>query len=326
MAFPYVIGEYEAVSLNSGGAFVTTAGKFDADTCRGAMSLSVADFFRRDLDGDHNEVWVHGVINPSAINSQSDARWCVVLDSNLDIVCELQANNGTVLLDYYNGSGITSFNTGVPLIGNTLNTIDLHVLLDNSVGVFGFYLEGILIHETTPGDTLHDRQCAIVEYDSITSTGTSDWSECIINDTTSTLGRRLLTLGIDADGSTTDWGGDFTDIDEVGDVDDGTFIDSTSAGNLSTFTFPAVDSSFDDYAVDAVVLASTATADGGSAPQNIRHSIDSNGSTDEGADFSGLTAAFSPGHQTVFALDPDTASAWDISGVNALEIGVESQT
>lgn len=327
MAFPYAIGEYEAISLNSGGTFVTTAGAFDSDACRGAMNLTNVQFFRRDLDGTHNEVWVHGALNPTDTGGQADDRICSVTttDPN-DVVAELSGNNGDIELLYYNGGGITTVATGVPLVPNTANILDLHVLLDNSVGVFAVYLNGTLLHETTPGDTLFDRQCSIVSYNSVSSSGASRWSECIINDTTTTIGRRLLTLGIDANGSNTAWTGDFTDIDEVGAVDDADFISTTAASNIETFTFPNLSATFAGFEVDAVVLSATGTADGGGAPQNIRHYIDSSASVATGANFAALTPSFTTGHQTVFAVDPNGGGAWDIANIDGINIGVESQT
>ena len=118
---------------------------------------------------------------------------------------------------------------------------------------------------------------------------------------------------------------DFNDIDEVGTPDDLTFIEGTTDTDLETFTAPAIDSLFDTFNVEAVVICSTGL-DSGVAPSNIRHHIESNSTTDNGANFSGLTAAFSPGHQTPFAQDPDGPADWDITSVNALEFGVEALT
>ena len=322
--FPYVIGELEGVTFDSGTTWNTNVGSYDPDASRGSMEQVSTGFMRRDLNGTNKEVWMHGYVN-QPINSQADGDFMTMFDGSFNEVCLVDGNNGNLFFEYYNGSGMTVVDTGLLLSTGVLQTFDMHAFIDDSAGIFEIYVDGVLIHATSPADTDHGRDVEIVEYQSINSGGNCHWSECIVNDTT-TLGRRLLTLGIDDDGTDVDWGGDFTDIDEVGTVDDLDFITSTANNDVSTFTFPATDSAFANFDVEALVVCSTGASDGAGNPDNIRHYIDSNGTSDTGNDFAGLTGAFSPGHQTPFALDPDTASEWTISGIDAVEIGVESQS
>lgn len=136
---------------------------------------------------------------------------------------------------------------------------------------------------------------------------------------------RVLSLPPNADGTTTDWtpssGSDhYALIDENG-ADAADYIESNTNAQVDMFeiTNPSAGGQFVAVKIEAEAIDTSAGAN------SIDVRVDSNGTVDETEHNVTSTSAYD-----VFAhyqmTDPDTGSAWTLSGINNLEVGVKFNT
>lgn len=326
MALPIVAGEFEAITNDTNALWSTVAGRYDSDACRGAFIVDSGESFYLDLGTSELDVWVHANIVFDNAGGGADDPFCVFRDigAGQDIV-NFSGLNGDFTIAYWNGSGTTEFNTFVSIPTDTLDTYDMRVFIDGSVGAFQLYQNGLLLGEVT-GDTDFDSLTTErIQFKPIDTNIDTFFSEIIIDDA-DTIGQRLITLGVDGNGGETDWNGTVTDVDEVGPVDDGTSIDNDTDGEYETFTAEDVDSAFTaGYDVNAVIIASTAASDA-TGVSNMSHALRIDSTNYDGANLSGLTSSLVPGFQTIWATNPDTTNDWVVAELDDIEIGVLSET
>ena len=326
MVLPIVAGEFEAITNDTNANWSTAAGRYDSDACRGAFFVDGTENFYLDLGTSELDVWVHANIVFDNAGGGADDPFCVFHDigEGQDIV-SFSGLNGNFTIAYWNGSGTTEFDTSVTIPNDTINTYDMRVFIDGSVGAFQLYQDGLLLGEVT-GDTDFDSLTTErVQFKPIDTNIDTFFSEIIIDDA-DTIGQRLITLGVDGNGANTDWNGDFNDVDEVGPVDDGTTIDNDTDGEYETFTATDVASAFTaGFDVNALIIASTAASDA-TGVSNMSHALRINSNNFEGSNLSGLTSSLVPGFQTIFDENPDTTNPWTIDNLDDVEIGVLSET
>lgn len=134
---------------------------------------------------------------------------------------------------------------------------------------------------------------------------------------------KIHTLLPTADTAQADWTGAFTDIDDpFGSADgDSTFISTTTLNNKSEFAVGDLsESPATIHAVQSMIIARKTDA----GTKGVTAYIQSGTTRADGTEFAAAETYASD--TTIRSVDPDTASAWTVSGVNALLVGVEITT
>lgn len=197
--------------------------------------------------------------------------------------------------------------------------IEIRVFIDN-VGTAEVWLDGVSVLSATSVDTLLGTTTNVT-----TNLSGGNSTECIIDDlllvegSVAPLGlhqiHELLPTGA---GTNTAWTGTFADVDDpLGSPDgDTTVITSAVALTKQDHTFPALPGGITE--VFAVELLSRARVNESAPFDLVQYSI------------SGATETDFPAHALLAGyaiktdrhnLDPDTAVAWTVGGVNALKAG-----
>ena len=132
---------------------------------------------------------------------------------------------------------------------------------------------------------------------------------------------RIDTLSPNAAGSDTAWTGAYTDVDDTPNSTDGdsTYIASSTAGQKESFSFPAL-SIVPDFIYAACPRARARKTDGG--VRTYRAYVNSTGDVTNGATI-GLLTDYAWDRLGAFYEDPDTATLWTRSGLDAASFGLE---
>lgn len=297
--------------------FSTDTDHYDSTYSRGAITLpsntEISKSFTTSTD-----VWVHDFI--FADIEGTGTGFLIQILSGSTAILRLGGNE-QVDFEYFNGSIWVAIATDV-LLHLRKNTIDIKCKIDASVGEFSIYINNEL-KGTFTGDTTVSGESSVdkITLGGMVSSGTfAHHSQIIVADTI-TIGAFAETIAMTADGDNTAWTGTFADIDDIGINDDGTFISSTSAGDLEDFvasdiTLPT------NYSIAAVVM-NARTRRGATGPQGMQI-IERQSATDYFGSDQTLNLGFEP-KQEVFSVDLDTSVQWTQAGVNSAKFGVRSR-
>lgn len=123
-------------------------------------------------------------------------------------------------------------------------------------------------------------------------------------------------------GSTGDWTGAYTAVDETTPNDDTDYISTTAgSGDLSSFAMGDLSGSY--TSVKGIVVKTRGKrTDAGAGV--IQHYVKVGANTDTGADITHAAGAYDT-KKTAFDVQPDT-SAWDATDWNSAEVGVQEAT
>jgi hypothetical protein len=223
----------------------------------------------------------------------------------------------------WNGSSWTTLVSSVTEAQTALTKFDFEIVKDASAGAARIYLSESLDAEATSIDTELVAWTSIdqVEWYLPSSSGGDAWyvSALIIADET-TIGMKFIQETITADGTNTDFSGDYTDIDELG-LDTGDSITSQATGEISTFTGnldAVIDSGHD---IVASVLSINYTVGGADKKVTAAYYISA-------TDYEGGNETVSEGSgvvNLVQSTNPATASAWTPSEIEGAEFGVKNK-
>ena len=226
--------------------------------------------------------------------------------------------------EYWNGSAWTLIVT-VTTAASTRFRIDIHANIADSGGVLEVFKDGISQGSLT-GDTKFTADTGVSQFrlgavSPNTGTTTPTGFSAVIAADEDTRSMVVSQTALDSNGTHTAWTGDYTAVDEAG-IDDLDYISSTAAGDTETYGFGNLDATFNTgYDVLAVSVNARAKKTGAGAGF-IKPCVYSGTTLGEGTS-SALDIVYEP-HSHIFAVDPDTATAWTISGVNAAQVGVKS--
>ncbi len=238
--------------------------------------------------------------------------------------------NGSITLEKVGGAAAGTSAAGVVVAGQW-NYMEVQVFRDNSVGSIEVFLGGTSIISATSIDTLQSTASGAFLYGT-----TSSSTEVVVDDTylaqdasalPAILGDvKVSTLLPDADTAQADWtplsGSGFSNIDDaLGTDGDGntTYISETTLNGKSEFDLEALPET--PTAVHSVSMVTRASkTDAGSI--EYTHHVDSSGVEETGAAVAPSETGFSLNY-SYHNTDPNTASAWTESGVNAMKLGVE---
>lgn len=329
MAIDFAGTEMEAfIASNANVVEITSAsGSYDTSVVRCAIRVGLggvnSDYLETPSTTSRTTSWTHfeywygaSVANAYFIrlyNSSAAAVFQIIFSS----VNNLQAQ-------YWDGSAWVNIGTTYTLSLNTRNTYDLKLVCGSS-GSFELWVNGTTLAlsgsaSMTAVDNIVKRRW----YASTTSGSSSNnafISQIIVSDA-STIGHRYYSKPPTGNGANTAWTSDFTAVDET-TLSQADFIESTTAGEIETFTGAAI--SIPTGVVKAVVV-STQSKNAASGPQNVQACLRKGGTNYFSSNISGIGVNYSP-IQAIFETDPSTSSAWTLSdaGAATLEFGVRSQ-
>lgn len=142
----------------------------------------------------------------------------------------------------------------------------------------------------------------------------------------------VATLWPNADGSLTDFTGvgtgslNYDRVDETpGKDDDTSYVQSTTVGDRDLYNFDDIPAGYAGLSTILAVQTSAAVRKAQPGTKEVRTNIRSV-ATDVNGDNTELTATYRYTPAQIQATDPDTASAWTSSGVNAMQAGIEIMT
>lgn len=269
-----------------------------------------------------SEMWAHAVYRPE--NSSSTTVLLQVRSSNGQGVVRISSNNGTLQFQYWNGSSWT--NIGASFSPSGLNQVDVHVKIADSGGMFELYYNGILAASYT-GDTnlFSGANCADFWMGSTwnNSSFPTRWSQVILTDTTDTRAMKLATIRPNGAGTTDQWTGSYTDVDEVGIFNDSDYISSGTPNQVELFTMTDLSPTAQTLDVLAFVMTGRARR-GAAGPQNLQAAVRTSGTDYFSGNLPALSPAFNSLTPTIWELNPATSAPWSISDIQGIEAGFKS--
>jgi hypothetical protein len=278
------------------------------------------------LDTPISEMWFHfEVAFFTGALSSHDQAFAIIAGPTHDLFRLLPTDN-VYTAQYWNGAAWVSFGSTHLINAATKTTIDIHVKLDNSAGVFEWYVNETLVGSFA-GDTIlsTDTTASRVILDNpVTSTPTAEpmISQCVIADE-STIGCKVFQHTLTANGANTGWDGPGYTGYNMGarsTVQQDTALHTGTANAIET-------------AVPDDLLATGLYIRGVAVNACARRSGDALTKVDPvlrsgGTNYFGTEKSIGYGNthaQHIWATDPATAAAWDSTGVNQIEAGVRAK-
>lgn len=319
-------GESVDVATLSGTIFTsTTSTNYDTDYSRAALNIAGASRANKVGAGDVPEGWFHTRWGAAATGGIANGRSIIEFRNSAGVgVLRLWSITAGYQLQYWNGSTWTTIGSTMAITTVNGRTWDIKCLIDNTVGHFAAYVDGVLQHELT-GDTDLFSGSAVdhIILQSWGATNERFQSEMIFADA-STLGFRLATLVPNGNGANTAWTGTFADVDEA-DANDADFLSSATASQVETMTMTNLSANAAMLTPIAVINSARAR-NAASGPQNLQLAVRSGGTDYFGSNVSGLNTSFTSGFQEIWHNNPNTASAWTPTDIDGMEIGDKSIT
>jgi hypothetical protein len=225
-------------------------------------------------------------------------------------------------MDWHNGSAWVNLGSWTA-DGETRQTLDFHFVVNSATGSANAYMSGTNRMAVTSVDfsTIASLQYLKLYGNTVAINGNNGVSQ-IIMATESTIGMRVMTAYAANTGSTDQWTGSYTSIDETV-YSDADFIYTTAADQVEVFS-PTLVGSLTGYVVRAVAVTARAKKDG-TGPANIRMALRSNGTNYFSGSDIALDVAYGA-HYTVWETDPNTSAAWTTAAASAFQFGVKSIT
>jgi hypothetical protein len=155
--------------------------------------------------------------------------------------------------------------------------------------------------------------------------GSTIWTQVALTRGLSMVGAQIKYTEPTGAGTTGQWTGAYTDINEV-KYNDGNFITSSAVADLSTFAWGDVGTIPAGLSIGGVGLWTRGKNNGGAAPQNYKLACRSAGTNSLTAgNVAGITTSFAP-LGLRFLVDPATGLQWTAANFNAAEFGVDATT
>jgi hypothetical protein len=224
-------------------------------------------------------------------------------------------------LEVYTPAGLRARVTGLIKL-NRWSYIEMKATISETVGEIEVRVNGQTVYSETNTDTRGGSGGIYVDRIKFYTNGFS-WYDDIVVNTSQFFGplkvEALLPSGA---GSSAVWtpsaGSNYQCVDEVPKNGDTDYVSAAAAatdlhacGNITNITGGVV-------GMQLNVDAKTETT-----AQNIRTKLKSGSTTDDGASQSVADATNYDTFKEIQEVDPDTAAAWTVSGVNAMELGYE---
>lgn len=329
MSIYAVGGEADCFEPVSGQTYATetTSGRFEANASRGAMRITQAS---SELElyfpgGNVTEAYIHMYLYQEAVTTENDwIRIKTVANGNAFRI-GLESDGRWSLYKYSGGSFGTALVTSAsPVVVSGLATIDIYLKRHATTGEFSVYKDGTLVVSYT-GDTTGDAaNFGRIHWKGLTgATNELNLSQVIIA-SENTIGWKLQTNYPNSNSATnTAWTNDYTAVDEFA-YDSGDYIETNSTGQVETYGATDINAAYATYNVKALVIATRASNDSGSAVADIQGALRVSATNYFSANLSLTKDSAEHSVQAIFETNPNTAAAWSQAAVNAAEIGLKS--
>lgn len=228
-------------------------------------------------------------------------------------------------LGAYRSTTLLGSSAAAALSLNTWYTLEIEIVISDTVGRITVYLDGVSILNLTSQDT---RNGAPTTVDNIwlgaidgLGVGAAQFDDLYVTDsaTKPTAALRVETLRPDSDGATLNLtpsaGSDhFAVVDET-TVDSSDYLQGSTVGDLDELGLGNLSNT--PTAIEAVQIVGHLQKTDATA-RSMALEVKSGATTSTGGNYTLTTTGGR--HERILATDPDTAAAWGASGVNALKV------
>jgi hypothetical protein len=244
--------------------------------------------------------------------------------------CGIGINSSGQLIAFNGGIG-TVLGTGaeVAFQDNVWYYLEVEVFVHDSTGSIVAYLDGDAALSVTGADTRQQTGDDITLVRLFGAAATSanphlmNWDDIYVNDGTRLGPSRLDTLRPTAGTAEAGWppraGADhYAAVDETTINGDTDYVSAATPGDLDLYEMGNL--GFTPDTVHAVQITMVARKDDAEARQ-VRTKLKSGTTTADGIT-QGIATSYLP-YGDLYETDPDTAMAWTLGGVNAMQVGIE---
>jgi hypothetical protein len=293
--------------------------------------LGGSSYFETPSVGGQTTIWYHfNFIGRAAQTSSSQQVWAIFHDDSGVAQFRLKGSiyGQTLRLERNASSVWTLVDAEIPLNANSasstslaMQTFDLGLVVNSASGSAKLYVGGTKRIDSGSIDLSGVASMNKMQgYGRTVVTSESNYFSQIVIADEPTVGMRVTTVPPAGAGTTGDWTGDYTDVDEAV-YSDADFCYSATNGQIELFvgTVP----SLTGYVVRAVGVYARAKC-GASGPQNLQIALRS-GSTNYFSSSLALDVGYDA-HGNVWEQNPNTTADWQTAQISAVQFGVKAIT
>lgn len=302
---------------------LTTSGARDVNFSGHDVELSVVEhFIKTSAFSEQTELWVGFRRTQASLFMTAGQSWITLYDANGDAFAKLEIiNNTTLAYKVLVGGVFTSMGSVSHSWSSGTHTYHHQFIFDGTGGSVKIYKNTLLVGSLTGIDTLGDSGatgCSQVDHHRCATSSDVYLSELTVANEDNRLWR-VFSLPVNEAGSTSDFSGAYTAIDEI-TASDTDFIGSGETGQISTFNIPDLPAgSWQCHGVSVKGRARRAST-GPAAMQYVTR-VDGNNYTKLPIN---LTDNFEHLPNDIWDVSPATGLPWTETELNELEIGVRS--
>jgi hypothetical protein len=337
MAVLAVATEANHVEASGGGANLlvtdSPAGCFESAVSRCAFDIDTTHNYALPTFTATTDVWVHYVLYRANASGERII-WQLADGTNGDTngcFRMRQTDATTMVLQYYTGGAWTDVGTITGCQADTLETYDVHINIGATETQYRVWRGGSSVLNTSTNnsdefsnvDRLHLADPSSSSPNTSSAQDTRISQVCVADE--ATVNWKVATLFPNADGTYSDWTGNYSNIDEFDyNPDTNDALKVTDANRKSTFDLSDVDASLSSYTVKDVWVGAHIQNNAASTVTDMQFVLRTNGS-----DFNSSNVGITKDGQVYrkgynWAVNPDTGQPWTIAELNALEIGIQT--
>ena len=284
------------------------------------MSPALAGALIYDFPSPMSEVWVHFEIDATGSSTSAVDNPPILLGHSGTPLFRLLPTNAVYAMEYWNGSTWVALSGTNTKTSDVLTRHDIHIVMENSAGVIEWYVDDTLI-ASYYADTIWTAATQLNYFQlqsNLASGFFTVFSQIILADE-STIGCKVFTHQITADGAVTQFTGSFADYN----------MNARSIPRVDTMLYTTTDGAVETGVVEnllttslyirGVQVTALGRRSGGSLSKlnAVLRSSAANYFSDDATLGYGNTRA-----SKLWTTDPATGVDWTTSGVNAMEVGV----
>jgi hypothetical protein len=316
-----VSGINDIIPQGSDVTTTTSATYHDSDLSDYALDVngsSPNSQFYVDINSAQTEMWLHFTLYDDSDYSGSHIDFIDSASGNVQFDLYVHGSQLFDIRKYDSGTVTLISDMSYPV--DSKNEWDIYLKIHATTGEVKVYKNKVLVGSFN-GDTSTDNN----QIDRLLFKSTSpDWnqayySQIIIADE-NTIGFKLASLTPNADDSTVNWTGDYTDIDEftLGGTD---FITSDTLNAVALFNKANLNTLYNGWEVKGLTISTRYDISAGSTVNDLQHAVKTGGNTYTGASLGTVKDGTVHVKQTLFATNPDTSNPWTTTEINGSSIG-----
>lgn len=325
-------GEKESITVTGGAPSEVTNGTYDAAYSRCAIqcgdashNFSIAGITpngQPDKAETGEDFWLHFHFFNTTGSIFGDSVLCYFRDNTGTAFFRI-VWNGSLRLEYWNGSAWATIGSPFSAGTNALHTIDVRIT-PNGAGVSSatLYVGNSAVATGTFTNALMT-DIRTVQFYGTNANGQAHYSQFLMTVGFSTIGAKVQTSAGDGAGNSNSFtSGVFGNINEIALNDTTNFI-SQAANQEFTIAMSNVTTPI-GKSLKAVFVWARCKQDG-AAPQNLQMQIRVGGTTYQSATVPLLDSGFAP-RGAFWGLNPNTGAGWTDTIYNGAEVGAKSIT